>query len=265
MSDLRDGGSHLYKRLAETLEDRIRNGTYPVGTLLPSQNDLVREFDVSRPTVIEALRVLKLQGLIETQPGRGSLVSRSREEGVKAPLRLYRVIEGGEQDGGTDLLMAGVAAAPSRVRGYLMLTDTKMFLRQYVRFAPNAPEEPIELVSLWIPLTLATVRDFGSAAPLDKGVRQLLEDHSTLELEWAREQISARSASENESIALKIETGAPVLEIFTSLGTNYPMPAPLMAIELVMPGDKGTLTTDYVVNLCPITEPDRFLQYHHLT
>ncbi|MFI7043955.1 GntR family transcriptional regulator [Streptosporangium sandarakinum] len=56
-----------YAQLVQTLQRRIEAGTYPPGSLLPSENQLIQEFGVSRPTVVAALRVLREQGWIESQ------------------------------------------------------------------------------------------------------------------------------------------------------------------------------------------------------
>src|SRR5262245_31044202 len=63
-------------KLAETLQGAILAGQYPVGTALPSERDLTVEYDVSRTTVREALRILAADGLVEVRRGRngGSFV-----------------------------------------------------------------------------------------------------------------------------------------------------------------------------------------------
>ncbi|MFC4530195.1 GntR family transcriptional regulator [Sphaerisporangium dianthi] len=53
---------------------RIESGDYPPGSLLPSENQLINEFGVSRPTVVAALRVLREQGWIDSQQGKGRFV-----------------------------------------------------------------------------------------------------------------------------------------------------------------------------------------------
>src|SRR5437660_10962403 len=73
MTEMRDA-PRKDERVVRALRARIEDGTYRPGDLLPSQHDLVREFGVSRPTVIEALRVLRQEGWIETQAARGSFV-----------------------------------------------------------------------------------------------------------------------------------------------------------------------------------------------
>ena len=60
---------HTYQRIVEQIEQAIVSGEIPVGSQLASERELMVQFDVSRPTVREALRVLQSMGLIESRPG----------------------------------------------------------------------------------------------------------------------------------------------------------------------------------------------------
>jgi GntR family transcriptional regulator, transcriptional repressor for pyruvate dehydrogenase complex len=61
-------------RIAQTLLERIRSGTYPVGSRLPSERLLADEFNVSRPVVREALSTVSALDVLDTQMGRGAFV-----------------------------------------------------------------------------------------------------------------------------------------------------------------------------------------------
>ncbi|MEM7444522.1 MAG: GntR family transcriptional regulator, partial [Pseudomonadota bacterium] len=63
-----------YHRLGNVLQQRIEDGTYAVGSFLPTESELCTEFNVSRYTVREALRRLTDAGLLERRQGSGSQV-----------------------------------------------------------------------------------------------------------------------------------------------------------------------------------------------
>ena len=64
-----------YGAIADALLARIADGTYPVGTKLPSITELMREFDVpGLNTVRDAQQVLVREGLLRTEQGVGALV-----------------------------------------------------------------------------------------------------------------------------------------------------------------------------------------------
>jgi GntR family transcriptional regulator len=56
----------------------MRAREWPPGSQLPTEIDLMREYEVSRATVRQALTVLESQGLVTIRHGRGSFVSDSR-------------------------------------------------------------------------------------------------------------------------------------------------------------------------------------------
>lgn len=64
-----------HEQIAEQLLDVIRQGKLGPGQQLPSERDLCKMFEVSRPTVREALTVLEVSGIVEMRPGRGAYVT----------------------------------------------------------------------------------------------------------------------------------------------------------------------------------------------
>ncbi len=67
-------GGPRYSRIHRELVDRIVNGTYQVGTLMPTEVELAAEFDTSRFTVREALRCLTEEHFVERRQGMGTRV-----------------------------------------------------------------------------------------------------------------------------------------------------------------------------------------------
>lgn len=63
-----------YVRIADTLRQRIADGTLSPGAPLPSESELSREFGVARTTLRRALAVLEEERLIRALPGTGRVV-----------------------------------------------------------------------------------------------------------------------------------------------------------------------------------------------
>lgn len=74
----------LYMQAALELKAEIIDGVYPVGSLIPTEDELCKRFSVSRYTVREALRVLREEGLVTSRRGAGTVVvpSRSRDADI---------------------------------------------------------------------------------------------------------------------------------------------------------------------------------------
>lgn len=57
------------------ITDRITDGTYPVGSKVPSVVELSTEFGVAASTAQKVFAHLKAEGLIRTEVGLGSFVA----------------------------------------------------------------------------------------------------------------------------------------------------------------------------------------------
>lgn len=64
----------LYQSVARHLIAAIADGTYPVGERMPAERELAQAFNVSRPTVREAIIALEVRGLVEVRVGSGVYV-----------------------------------------------------------------------------------------------------------------------------------------------------------------------------------------------
>ncbi|WP_082352603.1 GntR family transcriptional regulator [Rhizobium sp. AAP43] len=64
----------LYLQVAHHLEARIRTGEFPVGTLLPTENELAAALGVSRQTVRQAIATMRTGGRLSAKKGVGTRV-----------------------------------------------------------------------------------------------------------------------------------------------------------------------------------------------
>lgn len=77
----------LYQQVSQQIERLILGGAFAVGDRLPPEQELSRQFQVSRPTIREALIALEVAGVVEVRNGNGSFVlalpaqARSNDQG----------------------------------------------------------------------------------------------------------------------------------------------------------------------------------------
>jgi len=62
----------IYQYILEQFVGMVVDGSLQSGDKIPSERELAESFQVSRPSVREALRVLEIIGLIDIQPGGGA-------------------------------------------------------------------------------------------------------------------------------------------------------------------------------------------------
>jgi len=63
-----------YVQLAELIRQRVAKGHWPAGSLLPSIEQLMTEFDVARVTVRQAIALLADENILSPQRGRGTSI-----------------------------------------------------------------------------------------------------------------------------------------------------------------------------------------------
>ncbi len=61
--------------LLDDLMSKIKDGTYPPGSQLPSGRALADAYDVSQSTISRAVARLREQGVLVGRPGRGVFVA----------------------------------------------------------------------------------------------------------------------------------------------------------------------------------------------
>ena len=78
----------LAKQIAERIRESITDGTLKADDQLPTEEELAKQFQVSRPTIREALKRLAAQSLIRSRrgPAGGTFVNRPSHEEVSSNL-----------------------------------------------------------------------------------------------------------------------------------------------------------------------------------
>ncbi|MGN6574926.1 MAG: FadR/GntR family transcriptional regulator, partial [Nocardioides sp.] len=99
---------HVASTIAEQILQQITGGSIPVGSRLPSEEVLAREFEVSRPTVREALAALQFAGHVESRRGSGTVVISSEP----APRTLAEQLPLGSLAEAVDLLETRILIEP---------------------------------------------------------------------------------------------------------------------------------------------------------
>jgi GntR family transcriptional regulator len=110
-----------YASIANALQHRIDSGVYPVGAMLPSEAQLVREFDASRSTVVRALEYLRQLGYIEGVQGKGRVVLGQPSAFASQPPGRIRTALHAVEAPHAALIGAGRAPASARIAATLAI------------------------------------------------------------------------------------------------------------------------------------------------
>ncbi|BET50162.1 GntR family transcriptional regulator [Kitasatospora aureofaciens] len=100
MTEIQRPGA-LYQQVAAAIREAILSGEFAPESLLPSEAQLMARYQVSRPTVRNAIAALRAEGLVDVRHGKGSFV---RSDG-RPTLALDRRIQ--HAPGGTFVMPGG--------------------------------------------------------------------------------------------------------------------------------------------------------------
>src|SRR5260370_6545900 len=64
----------LYAQLESILASGIADGTFPPGSQLPNEDELIERYAVSRTTIRQTIQNLMRRGLVEIRRGEGTVV-----------------------------------------------------------------------------------------------------------------------------------------------------------------------------------------------
>ncbi|MDX3230582.1 GntR family transcriptional regulator [Streptomyces sp. ME19-01-6] len=76
----------LYRQIADALREAIYSGEIPAGDRLPSENALVARFATTRTTVRKGVALLRAEGLIVSQQGKGAFVRGPVSRSIPIPV-----------------------------------------------------------------------------------------------------------------------------------------------------------------------------------
>ncbi|GAA3774421.1 GntR family transcriptional regulator [Streptomyces phyllanthi] len=230
-----------YVRLAQTIQGRIEDGTYPPGTRVPSENQLVQAFGMSRPTVVRALELLKRDGWLESRQGYGTIV-RGRPEVVEQKDRRGReALERDESRASGRLVEVGEVPVPVRVASALGLPKRAKVLMR--RFLVEADGEPVELVSSYFPAGLVEGTELESSEALSGSVREHMEARKKVRFDHVTERVSARLPGSGEAELLGLPDGVPVLSVLV-IACDASGQA-LQVSDVLLPADRQELEDTY--------------------
>ena len=196
-----DVRSIRYREIADDLRERIANGEFASGRLLPSESALGQRYGSSRVTVRRALEVLSEQGTVASKQGFGWFVAAAP---VRQALGTLGTIEAQLADVGAvaERKVLEFAFAPASARAREILGCDEVLRVRRVNLADG---EPFARVTVWCPAALASGL---SRADVERSPFYELLD---VPLASATQTIGADAASAADAFVLGIPVGSPVL------------------------------------------------------
>ena len=205
-------------------------GRLDAGEQLPSENELAERFGTSRPTVRRAIALLKAQGLVTTEQGRGAFVRskphvrlllsgenfrRHRRAGVSG---FNAQVEEQGQAAEQRLLTVAWVAAPEEVALRLGVDQESRVVVRRRLFLVNG--EPVALCDSYYPGELAHGTALAEPERIPGGAYGLIEDGEgpiARRLQRSIDDVECRMPTVSETEMLELAPGVPVVRILRTV------------------------------------------------
>lgn len=210
-----------YRQIADLLRAAIERGDYPPGARLESETDLARQHGVDRTTVNRAMLILRAEGLVRVERGRGTIVRELPVLTRNSALR-HRVRDRGGARGAfqAEVEALGVVArsesevsrapVPPGVALLLGVAEGETALARRRRmYAGNVP---VQLAVSWLPLDIAEGTAIAESDTGPGGIYSRLAELGHAPARFA-ETVRVRLPDGAEARFLRLDTEQRVFEV----------------------------------------------------
>ncbi|MFD9893550.1 GntR family transcriptional regulator [Amycolatopsis sp. NPDC059027] len=213
----------LSRQIAADLGDLIRTGKLAPGALMPSERELIERYGTSKSTASKAIALLRAEGLVTTEFGRGTFVrSRPPLRRVSAarrhaehrssgkPIFDTEAIEQGQVPSRQMLLIGRAQVPPDAAEWLQATTDEEVVIRKRLQLLNG---NPAVISTSYYPLWLAANTRLESPEPLPEGPDELIE---ALGHRFSRgvEVFRVRMPTAEEAELLHLSSGTPIVQMW---------------------------------------------------
>lgn len=234
----------LYYQLKGFLLEEIKNGTYPVGSCIPTELEIKERFQISRTTIRQAINSLVQEGWLERKSSKGTFVTNPRGNSIPGFIRtfepFYRQVKKTGKSASTELLDLKVMNASEEQAALLEINPNERLI--YIFRRRFADSVPLVLIENYLPYSMCSFilsHDFEQ-----ESLHEILSQRPETAPYLVRNIISAEKSTQNDSELLSIPAGSPVLSFQTLSRT-----AGNRLIDLAFSRYQGELSK-YEVELC---------------
>ena len=197
----------LYFQVAQQIEASIESGDLKPGETIPSEFDFAEQLGVSRPTIRQAIQQLVIKGYVVRRRGIGTVVVHRRLHRPASTSSFYDALMLAGRAPRTEVLhLANEPADDDVARRLRIEPGTAVFALSRIRYADG---EPIAHMTNHIPMSI--IVEMPSREQLEVESLYSLLRRRGIELDYADQEISARTATPKEARLLLSSRGVTLL------------------------------------------------------
>ena len=200
----------LYHQIYVLIREKIYSGSYANGSLIPTENELEKMFDVSRITVKRALDELASEGLVTRQRGKGTTITFNNPVS-SSPTNMDGLLEDLAtiaKETKVKVLEFDYVKASPQATDALKLTAASIVQKAVRVRYKNAT--PFSYVITYLPEEIG--RSFSYDELENEPILALIE-RSGKNISRARQTVTATLADGTTGPALSVSIGSPLLKV----------------------------------------------------
>lgn len=196
-----------YLQIYNGLKAKIESGVYKPGEMLPSENQLVEEYGVTRATVRNAINKLKEEGKVHTLKGKGSYVN-----SPKIIQELNKIYTFGKQfyeagyDIESEIIETYIEDCNEFIQNILQLNTKEAVI--VIKLLRRLDGIPAVLQTMYLPTKISP--DISSFDPNIESIYEFLERKYGVHVIKAKEYLEPIVADEYCSNILNVEINTPL-------------------------------------------------------
>ncbi|MBB5049826.1 GntR family phosphonate transport system transcriptional regulator [Rhodopseudomonas rhenobacensis] len=205
-----DSGVALWRRVADSIERGIADGSYPAGERLPGEVEIADAHRVNRHTVRRALAALAERGLVRAERGSGTYVQASKlAYPLHARTRFSEIVGAGGREPRGQLIASGDDVATRELARQLGVKVNAPLLRlETLRFADRVP---ICVGTTW--LSAARFPDAAAIYQRTGSMTKLLAHYGIRDYRRGVSRVTAGIVDASDAARLDLALGRPVLMV----------------------------------------------------
>ncbi|MDF9800602.1 DNA-binding GntR family transcriptional regulator [Catalinimonas alkaloidigena] len=209
-----------YLQLHALLKEQIITGKFSEGSLLPSENQLSLQHQITRSMVRQALKELEKDGLIRKQQGKGSIVEKKENRLALLSFRGFsEVVGASDHQASSHFLRSPYKSRWGKSFFFELSHSEKKRGCVVLERLRKVDGQPVMLEYTYLPDVLP---DFLDKGWVEDSLFKTLMTHYQLSIVSVEQYISAIKASVEMAAHLKTQAENPLLKINRKYATDRP-------------------------------------------
>jgi DNA-binding GntR family transcriptional regulator len=202
----RDGKQKLYVQVYDILKENVELGEWPVGSMIPTEDDLCRTYDVSKATVREAIAEMVRDGYVRRQQGKGTFVICAEPHwGLAMHTKVTEGLAGTVTAFRREVIAKGVMTPTEDIRKCLQSAEEI----QYIFTKRVVDDKAVFVDESFFPCSM--FQDIDLDDMVHKSIYDLVDGRAGRKIVKVVQTMEVSRITADQAVTLKLREGSPAL------------------------------------------------------